>query len=1010
MGQSVVIRHIARLAVVSSLFLTVTQVHAADVVLDNTSSVTTAAAGDNVTVPDHAGADGNSTNEWIKPDGDDVIVTIEGTLQGGSFLVRPTQDMDNLTIKVGENGAAVAKGTRAFDIDGTSRTLTNVTFVNEGTVYAADSFTVSAQDVQNSSITNKATGSITAGNLAVLIGSTENLVFNNEGTIAVNDDGLSYRGGQTLSRVTSTNGRTIWAEGSEDMDFTNSGTISSITRDTLYFKLTDNVTMTNTGTISAVTSEAIKVEEADNFTLTNSGTISAGTNTIYGDELTDALITNNDNGTLKADDDFVVYLQYADNASLVNHGVIKSDNGSVFDTNNAVSVTITNSGTIKTLSETTDNILTGDNTDFTNSADGIITSTTDGFVLDAGNSFSNYGAFSVGDNKTAISITGNNNNIRFYDNSSYSGTISAGSGLTGNLLTVDNDLAFTLSDNISGAIGLTKTGDGVLEVTGIQGYTGDTTVSAGTLKLNATAASSDVTIASGGTLGGSGTTGDIVNSGTIAPGNSIGTLNVTGDVTLNNSSKLDIEIGKAGSSDKIIATGALTVDGSLKIIPDRTIAYNAVETYEILDGASRTGTFDNITMRACGASLSTAYSSEGVTLTITGCNAKKGDAVKQMETYVTNFYDNDPSAAIANLLTELEGLSGADYEAALSTLDVDAPLAVAASTTQNIQTVNGFMAQRTAAQSGGGASQQLRMMMASDPLSAESKLSVKDRLAKHRRKGMWVKAFGGNGEKKAIKDLGVNGYDYDFQGTTIGFDLESERVKQAIAISVQQGSVTSKNKQGYQDYETVLLNYQNTQRFKDGGRLALSSGLAFTKVDAKRYIAVGAISETAKAKYQTYALDLGAGYTFAPMRFAGLTNDLTLSFAANYNTQESYRETGADGLNLSVAPKHTLTARLGIENTLFLNQVKDQGSSFMPFISTGLYGSRHLTNTAIKQGFVGADKVKVITDRDQELYGEIALGFLHIEEDDDELRFMTKTKFSDKVTEYSASLDYGLKF
>ena len=320
------------------------------------------------------------------------------------------------------------------------------------------------------------------------------------------------------------------------------------------------------------------------------------------------------------------------------------------------------------------------------------------------------------------------------------------------------------------------------------------------------------------------------------------------------------------------------------------------------------------------------------------------------------------------------------------------------------------MAQRTAAQSGGGASQQLRMMMASDPLSAESKLSVKDRLAKHRRKGMWVKAFGGNGEKKAIKDLGVNGYDYDFQGTTIGFDLESERVKQAIAISVQQGSVTSKNKQGYQDYETVLLNYQNTQRFKNGGRLALSSGLAFTKVDAKRYIAVGAISETAKAKYQTYALDLGAGYTFAPMRFAGLTNDLTLSFAANYNTQENYRETGADGLNLSVAPKHTLTARLGIENTLFLNQVKDQGSSFMPFISTGLYGSRHLTNTAIKQGFVGADKVKVITDRDQELYGEIALGFLHIEEDDDELRFMTKTKFSDKVTEYSASLDYGLKF
>ena len=62
--------------------------------------------------------------------------------------------------------------------------------------------------------------------------------------------------------------------------------------------------------------------------------------------------------------------QYADNASLVNHGVIKSDNGSVFDTNNAVSVNYIQLCTIKTLSGTTDNILTGDNTDFTN-IDGI---------------------------------------------------------------------------------------------------------------------------------------------------------------------------------------------------------------------------------------------------------------------------------------------------------------------------------------------------------------------------------------------------------------------------------------------------------------------------------------------------------------------------------------------------------------------------------------------------------------------------------------------------------------
>ena len=109
-------------------------------------------------MPDHAGADGNTTNEWIKPDGDDIIVTIDGTLQGGSFLVRPTKDIDNLTVTVGENGAAVASATRAFDIDGTGETLSNMTFVNKGTIYAADAFTISAQDVQSSTITNEATG------------------------------------------------------------------------------------------------------------------------------------------------------------------------------------------------------------------------------------------------------------------------------------------------------------------------------------------------------------------------------------------------------------------------------------------------------------------------------------------------------------------------------------------------------------------------------------------------------------------------------------------------------------------------------------------------------------------------------------------------------------------------------------------------------------------------------------------------------------------------------------
>ena len=111
----------------------------------------------------------------------------------------------------------------------------------------------------------------------------------------------------------------------------------------------------------------------------------------------------------------------------------------------------------------------------------------------------------------------------------------------------------------------------------------------------------------------------------------------------------------------------------MKIIPDRTIAYNAVETYEILM-VPRTGTF-TISQCVRGASLST---------------------------------DNLRS--------------------------------------RNIRI--GAAAQSVALQ--------LRMMMASDPLSAESKLSVAfyvtaTQAVKHRRKGMWVKALAVMVKRKPLK-------------------------------------------------------------------------------------------------------------------------------------------------------------------------------------------------------------------------------------------------------------------
>jgi fibronectin-binding autotransporter adhesin len=66
----------------------------------------------------------------------------------------------------------------------------------------------------------------------------------------------------------------------------------------------------------------------------------------------------------------------------------------------------------------------------------------------------------------------------------------------------------TLAGALSGSgVVLAKTGGGLLAITGTGGFSGETTVTEGTLKVNGSIASSGVTVQSGATLAGSGTVG-----------------------------------------------------------------------------------------------------------------------------------------------------------------------------------------------------------------------------------------------------------------------------------------------------------------------------------------------------------------------------------------------------------------------------------------------------------------------------------------------------------------------
>ena len=111
-----------------------------------------------------------------------------------------------------------------------------------------------------------------------------------------------------------------------------------------------------------------------------------------------------------------------------------------------------------------------------------------------------------------------------------------------------------------------------LMLSGVNTYTGATTVSAGSLFVNGSLANGPVSVASGATLGGIGTLGGAVtvaNGGKLAPGvGGPGTLTV-GSLILNGVANLNFDLGTpgvvGGVNDLLQVTGSLTLDGNLNI-------------------------------------------------------------------------------------------------------------------------------------------------------------------------------------------------------------------------------------------------------------------------------------------------------------------------------------------------------------------------------------------------------------------------------------------------------------
>ncbi|WP_265594698.1 choice-of-anchor Q domain-containing protein [Haloferula sp. BvORR071] len=193
---------------------------------------------------------------------------------------------------------------------------------------------------------------------------------------------------------------------------------------------------------------------------------------------------------------------------------------------------------------------------------------------------------------------------------------------SGGLVVQSSGFDLTLSGNISGTGGISKSstgGSGTLKLTGNNTYSGATAINAGTLLVNGSITSA-TSVNSGGRLTGTGTVGTVtVNSGgTVVPGSSAGKLSFNGDYTQVSGGVLEIELGgyTPGSGyDQLAVTGQATIGGILKVTLINKFRPTVGDTFAIITSNSESGNFSSII--SCGFTVQSVASQAGIVLLVT---------------------------------------------------------------------------------------------------------------------------------------------------------------------------------------------------------------------------------------------------------------------------------------------------------------------------------------------------------------------------------------------------------
>ncbi len=521
---------------------------------------------------------------------------------------------------------------------------------------------------------------------------------------------------------------------------------------------------------------------------------------------------------------------------------------------------------------------------------------------------------------------------------SYTGGTTIGAGtLRGNADSIPGDIANggalifdqasddTYANIISGGGTFEKTGAGRLAFGVPQTYTGDTTVSAG--RLDVKGLTSDVTVAAGATLGGTGTVaGTVTVQGTVAPGNPapgnpIGTLDV-GAVVFESGSVFEVEVDELGNADLLRTLNtSINPGASVNVVP-KPGTYTAPVTATVLlvPAAAVTGTFDFLTPSF--AFLTTSLdqfcaSPSEVNLTIESNGLTLSDIAQTPN-------QNSVAAALeasSGLDSVLESLNVLTTDGVLQALDdlggetltefATTRLAIRDRFERGVHSRMRGLAGRdveavwsTAVRASGDRSPLLPAAPAlALPASAALALAGPASDVWTPGPGAWIDGYGIRGDLDG--DGNTSDLEYTIGGTSLGFDRRFANhavlggafgyARTDLGFDSRSGSGSANTYQGGLYGGWVTPRYQ----------LGLSGRYAYQDMDSTRRVAFGAIDDRMTADFNGWDAGGRLDASVNLWNLAGVAVAPLAYFDYAHLERDSYTETGSmNGLNLNVSDEN----------------------------------------------------------------------------------------------------------